>query len=62
MSISEKYGILAAINKSRFPTLEFEISGFFASISFKFGGRIVIYWEHNEASFISLAAFFCPLA
>jgi hypothetical protein len=62
MSICEKHGILAAIDNTRIATLEFQISGLFALISFKLGGCIVIYWEHNEASFISMAAFFCPLA
>jgi hypothetical protein len=60
MSISEKYGVIAAIDKSSFPTLEFEISGYFASISFKFGGRIEssignimkhhsFHWLHSSA-------------
>jgi hypothetical protein len=40
MSISEKHGVLAAIEKTRIATLEFQISGFFAPISFKLGGCI----------------------
>jgi hypothetical protein len=48
MSISEKHGVLAAIDKTRTETSEFQISGFLAPISFKLGGFIVIYWERNE--------------
>jgi hypothetical protein len=60
MLVSEKYGVLAVIGKSRLATLEFEISGFFEPVSFKLSGQIessignvmkhhLFHWLHSSA-------------